>query len=138
MALPGRKGVLEAVIGPATGTTSNWNDITRENRTDFAENILELERARNAGGGIIVHDLTNHAAGDTSFVIDATAVTRPLFGPGGGRRVSFRWSPEGTGAAKPFTIYQCLISVQKPFEAQGAVTYTVAATIEVEPIEGSH
>ena len=138
MARVGRNVTLEAVAGPADVTTSGWVDISAENRTGFDVSILELERPRNDGSGRLAHDRTEHAEGTVSFTLDSTAVSRPLFAFGGGRRMSFRYSPEGSASGRPFRIYQSLISVSKAFEAQGAVTYTVNGTIEIEPLTGSY
>ena len=122
----GREVKLEASLDGNT-----WVDITRENRQDFDATITETERERNDGDGLLAHDLTRHASGEVSFTLDSTSVTRPLFAIGGGRRLWFRYHPEGEGG--PQDVYQALISVTKTYEDQGAITHTVNGTIEVEP-----
>lgn len=136
MTVQGRESIVEAFVGvpPDVGST-DWVDITDDNRTDFNVSIVEGERPRNAGKGRTAHDLNGHASGTVGFTLDSTSVTRPLFAAGGGRRLSFRYSPEGNGPGNPWTTYQCIIGVNKAFGESGAVVYTVAGSIETEPQE---
>ena len=129
----GRKAVVEVSLD---GT--DYTDITKENRINFDVTITEAERTRNDGDGLLAHDLTGHADGEVSFTIDSTAETRPFFAIGGGRRIWYRYSPEGSETGDPHTIYQTLNAITKTFEDQGAVTYTITGTIEVEPTEDAH
>ena len=135
----GRQATLKAVEGEPVAVTSNdWVDITDENRTGFDVSILETERSRNAGGGRTAHDLTGHAEGTVGTTLDSTSVSRQVFAAGGGRRVSFLYSPEGDASGSPYEIYQTLVGVSKAHEAQGAVVYTVSGDIEVEPTFDDH
>ena len=82
--------------------------------------------------------MTGHAEGTVGTTLDSTSVSRQVFAVGGGRRVSFLYSPEGEASGSPYEIYQTLVSVSKAHEAQGAVVYTVSGDIEVEPTFGDH
>ena len=135
----GRSTVVEAVAGTPPADPADWVNITAENRTGFSDSTQKQERPRNDGSGRLAHDIIDHAEGDISMTLDDTDVSRPLFWSGGGTRMSFRYSPEGQASGKPFTVYQCLVSVPITFEAQGAVTYAVTGTIEVAPdTEGTY
>lgn len=129
----GRKTSVEVSLD-----STNFVDITKENRSDFTVTTPELERERNDGDGLLVMDLTGHASGQVSFTIDNTAITRTIFALGGGRRMWYRYTPEGKEAGNDYNMYQCLVSVNKTFEPQAAVTYTVTGYIEVAPTEDTH
>lgn len=129
----GRKAGVEVSLD---GT--DYTNITKENRTGFRVTAPRTDRTRHDGDGLLAHDLTGHASGEVSFTVDSTAETRPFFGLGGGRRMWFRYSPEGIDAGNDYTVFQCLVSVNKTFEQQAAVTYTITGTVEVEPTNGTH
>ena len=128
----GRKVSVEVSLD---GTT--FVDVSNDNRTGFDVSILSSERPRHDGGGLMAHDLIDHAEGTFSFTLDSTSVTRPVFAAGGGRRMWVRYGPRGQATGFPHSTYQAFVGVTKNYEPQGAVTYAVTGTIEVEPVEGA-
>ena len=128
-------GIFVSVEVSLDGTA--YVDVSNDNRRGFDVSILNTERGRHDGGGRMAHDVIDHAEGTVSFTLDSTATTRPLFALGGGRRLWVRYGPQGSAVGSPRTTYQVLVSVNKNYEAQGAVTYAVTGDIEVEPTEGT-
>ena len=133
----GRLLKLEAFVGEIPESGSGWVDITAYNRTGFQFTPTESSRTANNEGRINT-DPTGFMRGTLSFTIDDTEGTRPLFLESGSKIMSFRESPEGSAAGKPFTVYVCNSSVGITGESEGAVMYVYSGTVRQEPVIGAH
>ncbi|MCY4670883.1 MAG: hypothetical protein OXC29_23225 [Rhodococcus sp.] len=131
-----RKGVLEVKQGGAAAA-ADWVRVDQQNFDGFVHSWLRGE-FQNAGAGATTHQIDGHTEADGSFTVSDTEVTRPLFWDCNGRRIGFRWSPEGTTAGQPTLTFDAFVQSSKTAAARGAIRYGLTLTVEDEPTRATH
>lgn len=136
MAISGSQAVLEVSLD---GSDDSWVDVSADGLgfTGF-DTTNERTNEQVPGAGPVRFKDTNHSSESISFSVNDNSVTRPLFWEACGRRSFVRWSPEGTAAGSPYTVYESFLDVTKTAPARGLLNYEVSGPSVVAPRKDTH